>query len=71
MAKVARSLISEAKDGLTDEMFFTSKTMIEHFEKIIEGVTKTYHKKLKIIVIRLKIVLIAMELFIKSIKKKL
>ena len=51
MAKVARSLINEAKDGLTDEMFFTSKTMIEHFEKIIEGVTKTYHKKLKIIVI--------------------
>ena len=51
MAKVARSLINEAKDGLTDEMFFTSKTMIEHFEKIIEGVTKTYHKKLKIVVI--------------------
>ena len=51
MAKVARSLINEAKDGLSDDMFFTSRTMIEHFEKIIEGVTKTYHKKLKVVVI--------------------
>lgn len=51
MAKVTRMLLNEAKDKLTDEMFFSSRTMIKHFEKIIEGICKRFHRKLKIAII--------------------
>lgn len=49
--KVSRMLLNEAKDGMTDNEFFTSRTMITHFEKIIEGICKAYKRKIRIFVI--------------------
>ncbi|SFC27743.1 hypothetical protein [Butyrivibrio sp. YAB3001] len=44
MAKVLRRLLNEAKAKMTDEDFFTSKVMKQHFESIIEGVCKTFKR---------------------------
>ena len=48
MAKVLRRLLNETKDKMTDEEFFTSKVMKQHFESIIEGVCKTFKRHVKI-----------------------
>ena len=51
MAKVLRRLLNEAKDKMTDEVFFTTKVMRQHFEGIIEGVCKTFKRHIKIQII--------------------
>ena len=51
MAKVLRRLLNEAKDKMTDEVFFTTKVMQQHFEGIIEGVCKTFKRHIKIQII--------------------
>lgn len=51
MAKVLRRLLNEAKDKMTDEEFFTSKVMKQHFESIIEGVCKTFKRHIAIRII--------------------
>ncbi|WP_026658617.1 hypothetical protein [Butyrivibrio sp. AC2005] len=51
MAKVLRRLLNEVKDKMTDEEFFTSKVMKQHFESIIEGVCKTFHRRIAIKII--------------------
>ena len=51
MAKVLRRLLNEAKDKMTDEVFFTTKVMQQHFESIIEGVCKTFKRHIRIQII--------------------
>lgn len=51
MAKVLRRLLNEAKDKMTDEVFFTTKVMRQHFEGIIEGVCKTFKRHINIQII--------------------
>lgn len=51
MAKVLRRLLNEAKDKMTDEVFFTTKVMRQHFEGIIEGVCTTFKRHIKIQII--------------------
>ena len=51
MAKVLRRLLNETKDKMTDEEFFTSKVMKQHFESIIEGVCKTFKRHITIQII--------------------
>ena len=51
MAKVLRRLLNEAKDKMTDEVFFTTKVMQQHFEGIIEGVCKTFKRHIEIQII--------------------
>ena len=51
MAKVLRRLLNETKDKMTDEEFFTSKVMKQHFESIIEGVCKTFKRYIRIQII--------------------
>lgn len=46
--KISKLLREEAKKTMTDDEFFQSAVMKEHFEKIIEGVCKSYDRKLKI-----------------------
>ena len=46
--KISRLLREEAKKTMTDDEFFQSAVMKEHFEKIIEGVCKSYNRKLKV-----------------------
>ena len=51
MAKVLRRLLNETKDKMTDEEFFTTKVMKQHFESIIEGVCKTFKRHIRIQII--------------------
>ena len=51
MAKVLRRLLNEEKDKMTDEVFFTTKVMQQHFEGIIEGVCKTFKRHIEIQII--------------------
>ncbi len=51
MAKVLKRLLNETKDRMTDEEFFTSLVMKQHFESIIEGVCKTFNRNIQIKVI--------------------
>ncbi len=51
MAKILRKLLNEAKDKMTDEVFFTSRVMKNHFESIIEGVCKTFKRHIQIQII--------------------
>ena len=51
MAKILRKLLNEAKDKMTDEVFFTSRVMKAHFESIIEGVCKTFKRHIQIQII--------------------
>lgn len=46
--KISKMLLNEAKSGMNDFTFFSSQTMITHFEQIIEGVCKTYRKHISI-----------------------
>ena len=46
MAKLSKMLLNEARARMSDEEFFMSKSMKSHFEKIIEGVCKTYRKRI-------------------------
>ena len=51
MAKVLRRLLNETKDKMTDEEFFTTKVMKQHFESIIEGICKTFKRHIRIQII--------------------
>ena len=50
MAKLSKLLLNEAKSRMSDDEFFMSQAMKTHFEKIIEGVCKTFKKRISILV---------------------
>lgn len=49
MAKISRLLLNEAKSKMTDEEFFSSSYIKNHFNTIIEGICKKYDRKLEVI----------------------
>ncbi len=49
--KISRLLMNEAREKMTDEDFFKSVIMRNHFESIIEGVCKTFKKRIRIVII--------------------
>lgn len=51
MKKISRMLLEETKKEMTDEEFFTSSSMKEHLQTIIEGICKTYNRKITATVI--------------------
>ncbi len=52
MAKnLQKMLLNKAKTKMTDKDFFMSQTMVDHFEKIIEGVCKSYNRTIHIIIL--------------------
>ena len=51
MKKISRMLLEETKKEMTDEEFFTSSSMKEHLQTIIEGICKTYNRNITATVI--------------------